>query len=46
MEWIDRDYGPELVRIEMFARPPFRTGWWHWGDAAPNGLMFDGSREI
>ncbi len=23
MEWIDRDYAPPLVRIEMFARPPF-----------------------
>jgi N6-adenosine-specific RNA methylase IME4 len=47
MEWINRDYGPELVRIEMFARPPFdRRGWWVWGDAVPGGLMFvDGSHE-
>jgi hypothetical protein len=36
MEMIDRDYGPELTRIEMFARPPFdRRGWWFWGDALP-----------
>jgi N6-adenosine-specific RNA methylase IME4 len=41
MEMIDRDYGPELVRIEMFARPPFdRRGWWYWGDAVPGGLMY------
>ena len=41
MDWIDRDYGCELVRIEMFARPPFdRPGWWYWGDAVPDGLMF------
>ena len=40
-EMIDRDYGPELIRIEMFARPPFdRPGWHFWGDAAPGGLMF------
>jgi N6-adenosine-specific RNA methylase IME4 len=40
MEWIDRDYGPELTRIEMFARPPFdRRGWWYWGDAVPGGLL-------
>ena len=39
-EMIDRDYGPALVRIEMFARPPFdRRGWWYWGDAVPDGLM-------
>ena len=41
MEWINRDYGPELTRIEMFARPPFdHRGWWCGGDAAPGGLMF------
>ena len=41
MDWIDRDYGPELTRIEMFARPPFdRPGWWAWGDAVPSGLTF------
>jgi N6-adenosine-specific RNA methylase IME4 len=41
MEMIDRDYGPELTRIEMFARAPFdRRGWWYWGDAVPGGLMF------
>jgi N6-adenosine-specific RNA methylase IME4 len=40
-EMIDRDYGPALARIEMFARPPFdRRGWWYWGDAVPGGLMF------
>jgi N6-adenosine-specific RNA methylase IME4 len=44
MEWIDRDYGPELARIEMFARPPFdRPGWHFWGDAVPGGLMFGAS---
>jgi N6-adenosine-specific RNA methylase IME4 len=38
---IDRDYGPALTRIEMFARPPFdRRGWWYWGDAVPGGLLF------
>jgi N6-adenosine-specific RNA methylase IME4 len=41
MEMIDRDYAPTLVRIEMFARPPFdRRRWWYWGDAVPGGLMF------
>jgi N6-adenosine-specific RNA methylase IME4 len=41
MEMIDRDYGPALTRIEMFARPPFdRRGWWYWGDAVPGGLLF------
>jgi N6-adenosine-specific RNA methylase IME4 len=40
-EMIDRDYGPALTRIEMFARPPCdRRGWWYWGDAVPGGLMF------
>jgi N6-adenosine-specific RNA methylase IME4 len=40
-EMIDRDYGPALTRIEMFARPPFdRNGWWYWGDAVPGGLLF------
>jgi N6-adenosine-specific RNA methylase IME4 len=40
-EMIDRDYGPEITRIEMFARPPFdRRGWFYWGDAVPGGLMF------
>jgi N6-adenosine-specific RNA methylase IME4 len=40
-EMIDRDYEPALVRIEMFARPPFdRHGWWYWGDAVPGGLTF------
>jgi N6-adenosine-specific RNA methylase IME4 len=40
-EMIDRDYGPALTRIEMFARPPFdRRGWWYWGDAVPGGLLF------
>jgi N6-adenosine-specific RNA methylase IME4 len=39
-ERIDRDYEPALVRIEMFARPPFdRRGWWYWGDAVPGGLF-------
>jgi N6-adenosine-specific RNA methylase IME4 len=43
MEMIDRDYGPELTRIEMFARPPFdRRGWHYWGDAVPGGLMYAG----
>jgi N6-adenosine-specific RNA methylase IME4 len=38
---IDRDYGPALTRIEMFTRPPFdRRGWWYWGDAVPDGLLF------
>jgi N6-adenosine-specific RNA methylase IME4 len=41
METIDRDYGPELTRIEMFARPPFdRRGWWFWGDALPGEFMY------
>ena len=41
MDWIDRDYGPELVRIEMFARPPFdRPGWHFWGDAVPGRDYF------
>jgi N6-adenosine-specific RNA methylase IME4 len=40
-EMIDRDYGSDLIRIEMFARPPFdRPGWWYWGDAVPGGLTF------
>jgi N6-adenosine-specific RNA methylase IME4 len=39
-EMIDRDYEPALVRIQMFARPPFdRRGWWYWGDAVPGGLF-------
>jgi N6-adenosine-specific RNA methylase IME4 len=47
MDWIDRDYGPELTRIEMFARPPFdRVGWWRWGDAVPNGLTFNGPARL
>jgi Transcriptional activator, adenine-specific DNA methyltransferase len=40
-EMIDRDYGPQFIRIEMFARPPFdRRGWWFWGDATPGGLLY------
>jgi N6-adenosine-specific RNA methylase IME4 len=40
-EHIERVYPAPLTRIEMFAHPPFRPGWWVWGDAVPGGLVYE-----
>jgi N6-adenosine-specific RNA methylase IME4 len=30
---------PDMPRLEMFARPPFRRGWHVWGNEVPGGYM-------
>jgi N6-adenosine-specific RNA methylase IME4/ParB-like chromosome segregation protein Spo0J len=37
-ELIERWF-PNIPKLEMYARPPFRVGWTVWGNEVPGGMM-------